>query len=305
MSQEPMLLEGASAFESRRARTLQLGVLLTLTLVAYFPILQAMVHHWQVVPDYSHGFLVVPLALYFAYEKKYQLEDAEVSGSWWGLVPLAVGLGLLAIGQLGTLLTALRAGFVFTLMGLVLLLTGRAIFRILLFPLAFLILMVPLPQSMVNVVAFPLQLIAANWAVTSLQIIQIPVLLEGNIIHLATGNLFVADACSGLRSLMALVTLGVVFAHFFRPKQPVQQVLLVASTIPIAIFANAVRVALTGFLAHHYGTQVASGFIHDFQGLITFTVAFLMLLGEASLFERIVAHWRGGAGNASGEVTSQ
>jgi exosortase len=272
---------------SRRAGIAAVSILIALNFLVYLPILRAMVHHWRIDPDYSHGFLIVPLALYFAYERKYDIEDAPIEGSWWGVGLLMVGLAFLAFGQLGSLLTPLRAGFVFTLMGLVLLLLGREVFRILTFPMAFLLLMVPLPESLVNVVAFPLQLIAAKWAVWALQGLSIPVLLEGNIIHLASGDLFVAEACSGLRSLMALLTLGVVFAHFFRRGHLIQQIFLVASTIPIAIFVNAIRVALTGLLANAYGFEAAGGFIHDFQGLITFSIAFVMLLAEAKLLGRL------------------
>jgi len=287
MSQDPMALEGGSPLTSRRGITYQVLALVGLLTLVYLPILQAMVHHWKVVPDYSHGFLIVPLALYFAYEKKYKLEAAPIEGSWWGVVPLVAGVAFLSVGQLGSLLTPLRAGFVFTLMGLILLLFGIPIFRLLLFPLSFLLLMVPLPQALVNVVAFPLQLIAAEWAVWALQLAGIPVLLEGNIIHLTGGQLFVAEACSGLRSLMALLTLGIVFAHFFRKRRPIQQAILVASTIPIAIFVNAVRVALTGVLAQYFGHEVAGGVIHDFQGMITFSLAFIILLGEASVLDQL------------------
>jgi exosortase len=285
MSQEQVTLVAGSPLESRRNMVYITVFLIALVTLVYWPILAAMAHHWKIDPDYSHGFLVVPLALYFAYERKYELEGAEIHGSWWGSALLAFGLLLLAIGQLGSLYTPLRAGFVFTLMGLVLQLLGWQVYRILFFAMAFLLLMGPLPEALVNVVAFPLQLIAAKWAVWSMQVVGIPVLLEGNIIHLSEGNLFVAEACSGLRSLMALLTLGVVFAHFFRRGRRLQQVILVASTIPIAILVNAMRVALTGVLAHYYGQEAAGGFIHEFQGMITFTVAFFLLLGEARLFD--------------------
>jgi exosortase len=296
MTEGQAALSRGATFESPKALTYQaIGVVALIGLV-YMPILQAMVNHWKIDPDYSHGFLIVPLSLYFAYEKKYELEAATIKGSWWGLAPLLLGLGILAFGQLGSLLTPLRASFVFSLMGIVLLILGKEVFKILLFPGAFLLLMVPLPQSLVNVIAFPLQLIAAQWAVSSLQMLGIPVLLEGNIIHMAGGDLFVAEACSGLRSLMALLTLGVVFAHFFRRGQPIQQVILVVSTIPIAIFVNAIRVAITGFLAHHWGQDAAGGVIHEFQGMITFSIAFVLLLGEAKLLEQL-AHPRTGAGS--------
>lgn len=284
--------------DPRRVLTTQALVVLGLVTIVYLPILEAMVRHWRMVPDYSHGFLIVPLALYFAYEKKYILAAAPVEGNWWGLAFMLVGSATLAAGQLGGLLTPLRASYVITLMGIVLLFLGRDVFRILLFPMGFLFLMVPLPQSVVNVAAFPLQLIAAQWAVKGLHLLGIPVLLEGNIIHLAHSDLFVAEACSGLRSLMALLTLGVVFAHFFRPGKPVQQVILIASTIPIAVAVNSLRVALTGVLAHSFGEEAATGFIHEFQGMITFSVAFMVLLAEGSFLGWIVSQLQGAKANA-------
>jgi exosortase len=159
------------------------------------------------------------------------------------------------------------------------------VFRLLAFPLLFLFLMVPLPQSLVNVIAFPLQLVAADLAVNVLYQLGIPALREGNIIHLANAQLFVAEACSGLRSLMALITLGVVFAYFFR-KSLVERALIVLSAIPIAILVNSFRVALTGVLTHRFGQAAADGVIHTTEGLFTFAIAFVLLLGEAWLLRR-------------------
>jgi exosortase len=186
------------------------------------------------------------------------------------------------IGRLGVELTAMRVSFVLTLIGLQILLLGREVFRILAFPMLFLFFMVPLPQSFVNVVAFPLQLIAADFAVETLHLLHIPALREGNIIHLADTQLFVAEACAGLRSLMALGALAVVFAYFFR-KNPIERVVIVASAIPIAIFVNAFRVALTGYLAHRMGAAAAQGLIHQTEGFFTFGLAFGLLLVEAWL----------------------
>jgi exosortase len=190
------------------------------------------------------------------------------------------------IGRLGVELTAMRTSFVLTLIGLCLLLLGREVFRILMFPLLFLFLMVPLPQSFVNLIAFPLQLIAADFAVETLHLLHIPALREGNIIHLAGTQLFVAEACAGLRSLMALGTLAVVFAYFFR-KNPIERVIIVASAIPIAIFVNAFRVALTGYLTHRMGSAAGQGLIHQTEGVFTFGLAFGLLLVEAWLLSML------------------
>lgn len=265
----------------------------------YFPILRIMVEHWAAVEDYQHGFMIVPLAVYFALERRWDLEDARIEGSWLGVLPLTLGLVSLAIGRLGTELLTMRSGFIFTLIGLVLLVLGREVFKILAFPLFFLFLMVPLPQSVVNTIAFPLQLVAAKVAVGSLQLLGIPALVEGNIIHLAHAELFVHEACSGLRSLMALVTLGVIFAYFFKRGVIWVQLVLVASTIPIAIAVNSFRVALTGYLAHYFGEEFATGTIHDYQGIFTFGLAFFALLAEGRLIEAFLRRLPGRDGDPS------
>jgi exosortase len=272
---------------SSRPRALWAAVaLIALAIVVYAPILYYMVIHWKVVDDYSHGFLIVPLALFFAWERRPQLRRAVIEPNWWGVVPLFLGTLTLTIGRLGVELMNMRVSFVLTLIGLVLLLLGKQVSRILAFPLLFLFLMVPLPQSLVNVVAFPLQLIAADAATGVLYLLKIPALREGNIIHLATTQLFVEQACSGLRSLMALLTLGVIFAYFFR-KTLAERLIIVASAIPIAILVNAFRVALTGVLTHHIGQEAASGWIHQTEGMFTFAIAMVLLLTEAWILKKI------------------
>ncbi len=285
---------GLSAREGRERQTSIAYAAITsaLACIVFGPVLYHMLLHWRAVDDYSHGFLVAPLAIYFAWERRTALRRAPIRPSWWGLLPLALGAIALMIGRLGVELTAMRVGFVLTIIGLQLLLLGREIFRILAFPLLFLFLMVPLPQSLVNVIAFPLQLIAADFAVESLHLFHVPALREGNIIHLANTQLFVAEACAGLRSLMALGTLAVVFAYFFR-KNPFERIIIVASAIPIAILVNAFRVALTGHLAHRFGASAADGVIHQTEGFFTFGLAFGLLLFEGWLLSMFwPRHWR-------------
>ena len=255
-----------------------------------YPVLQRMAWTWSIDPDYSHGFLIAPLAIYFAWERRSKLARARIQGSWWGLAPLLIGLATLAVGRFGVELMNMRVSFVFSLIGIVLLVLGRDVFRILRFPLCFLFLMVPLPQSLVNVIAFPLQLIAADTAVQALHLFGYPVFREGNILHLPQTTLFVAEACSGLRSLMALATLGILFAYFFR-RNWIERTILVVSTIPIAVAVNALRVALTGVLTFHWGPEAAKGMVHEFQGFITFGAAFFLLLLEAQILSGIRRLW--------------
>jgi len=270
----------------RRAAVVRAASVTALAVGVFAPILFYMTLQWKADANYSHGFLVAPLALYFAWERLPQLKRAPIDPTWWGVVPLLAGALSLMVGRLGVELMSMRIAFVLTLIGIVLLTLGRSQFRILAFPLLFLFLMVPLPQSLVNIIAFPLQLTAAKIAVGALHVLGIPALLEGNIIHLANTQLFVAEACSGLRSLMALGTLGVVFAYFFR-KNMVERAVLIASTIPIAILVNAFRVGLSGYLTHHYGPGAAEGAIHQLEGFFTFGLAFSLLLIEAWLMKAL------------------
>jgi exosortase len=265
---------------------------IALSIAVYAPVLYYMVLHWWQVEDYSHGFLIVPLAAYFAWERRDELARAPIQPSWWGVVPLLVGVACLSVGRLGVELMTMRWGFIFTLMGIVLLLLGRPVFRVLGFPLFFLFLMVPLPQSLTNTITFPLQLIATDLAVDALYLLEVPALREGNIIHLARSQLFVAEACSGLRSVMALVTLGVVVGYMFQ-KSTGEWILIALSAIPIAILVNAFRVALTGVLTHELGEGAAEGVIHATEGLFTFGIAFVLLLLEAWLLSIIwPRRWR-------------
>jgi exosortase len=295
----PTDVAGVARGDDPAARRLALGgtVLAVAATVGIFaPILYHMVLHWKIVADYSHGFLVGPLAVYFAWERRGALRRTPVEPSWWGVVPLALGSVALVVGRLGVELMAMRTAFVLTLIGLALLLLGRRMFRVLAFPLVFLFLMVPLPQSLVNVIAFPLQLVAADLAVSALYQLGVPALREGNIIHLAETQLFVAEACSGLRSLMALGTLAVVFAYFFR-RNAIERIVIVLSAIPIAILVNAFRVALTGFLTHRFGEKAAEGVIHMTEGFFTFGLAFALLLLEAWLLQMFWPRsWRGRSG---------
>ncbi len=284
-------IDAGSAQAARRFAIASFSATIALTVTIFAPIIYYMVLHWQQVDDYSHGFLVAPLAIYFAWERRRKIARAPIEPIWWGAAVLALATLSLIIGRLGVELMAMRVGFVLTLHGLVLLLLGLPIYRIVAFPLLFLFFMVPLPQSLVNVIAFPLQLLAAGMAVDVLQAFGVPILREGNIIHLPNSQLFVAEACSGLRSLMALGTLGVVFAYFFR-KTWIDRTILVASTIPIAVAVNASRVALTSWLTIQFGPGMADGVIHQTEGFFTFGLAFGLLLLEARLLARLMPRLR-------------
>jgi exosortase len=255
---------------------LTVGPVLIGMLVAYLPMLQKLVYDWGHDDNYSHGFLIVPIAAYLVWERRADLVAARESPSWVGLAVVAVSLMMLVAGQLGAELFLTRVSLIGVLAGAVLFLYGWEHLRIVWFPLAFLVLMIPIPAIIFNQIAFPLQLLASRFGETVLQLFDIPVLREGNVITLANTQLEVAEACSGIRSLISLLTLGIVYGYFTDKRLPVR-VLLAVATVPVAIIANGLRVAGTGIAAYRYGEQAAQGFFHEFSGWAVFVVSLALM----------------------------
>lgn len=252
----------------------------------YWQVLVRLYDAWSNDGNYSHGFLIVPLALYFVWERRVALQTTPVMGSWTGLLVFAAGLLLLLAGLLGSELFVSRASLIVTIAGIVLFLFGWQHLKVLAFPLAFLVLMIPLPAIIFNQIAFPLQLLASQVGEAAISGVGIPVLREGNVLTLAHTQLEVAEACSGIRSLVSLITLGIVYGYFIDPRAWVR-LLIVASAIPVAILSNAARVAGTGMAAHWIGPEAAEGFFHEFSGWVVFVVAFALILGVRWLIVRL------------------
>lgn len=253
-----------------------ISALLVCFALLYRDVIAKLVHDWYVDDNYSHGFLIVPIALYFAWERRGKLREAVARPSPWGLVLVLGSMAMLLAGILGSELFLPRVSMIGTLAGVVWFLLGWNHLKILFFPISFLLLMIPIPAIIFNQVAFPLQLLASRFGEAALVICQIPVLREGNVIHLANTSLEVAEACSGIRSLVSLLTLGIVFGYFSDARLWVRWALVIG-TIPIAIAANGIRVAGTGIAAHFYGEAAAQGFFHSFSGWIIFVAAFIMM----------------------------
>jgi exosortase len=262
-----------------RSRTsfLAAGVVLAAALLLYWPILVKLVHDWATDDNYSHGFFILPLAGYFVWERRSRLAATPIRPALSGLIIIAAGLAILLVGRLGADLFLPRVSLLAVLAGAIVYLAGWRVVGVLAFPLAFLLLMIPLPAIVFNQVAFPLQLLASTVGASVVSALGIPVLREGNLIVLARTTLEVAEACSGIRSLVSLLTLGIVYGYFTDSRASVRT-MIALSTIPIAIVANAARVTGTGIAAHYYGDRVAHGFLHSFSGWVVFGVALVLVL---------------------------
>ena len=254
----------------------QLGLLGAVVAVLYYPVLARLAWDWWNDPDASHGPLVPAFSLYVLWRTRSQWSALTAKPTWAGLLVVVGALGLLVLGVLGVEFFLARSSFVFLLAGLIIFFLGWGYFRALLFPWAFLFLMIPIPAIVFNHIAFPLQLLASRFASAVLQLGGVPVLREGNVIQLASTVLEVAEACSGIRSLLSLITVAIIYGYFVETRLS-RRILFAVAAIPIAVVANGLRVVGTGALAHYWDPQKAEGFFHTFSGWLIFLIAMALL----------------------------
>jgi exosortase len=256
--------------------------------LVYGQILAGLVSEWWSNDDYSHGFLI-PFALgYLMYEKRAELFQIEDRPSIFGFIAIAISQIVLIVGFLGAEYFLQRVSMVIFFAGLILFFWGWRMLATTAFGLVLILLAIPLPAIIFNAIALPLQLLASSWAESFLRVCQIPVYRDGNVLQLSTQLLNVTEACSGIRSLMSLVTLSTMLAYFL-PMRWWARLLFILTAVPVALLANAFRVAGTGLMARWFGEQAAQGFFHSFSGWLVFVFAFVILLAELLLLQRFAA----------------
>jgi exosortase len=247
-----------------------------LVLYVYGPTLLGLVRQWWRDPNFGHGSLVPLFSAFVVWSRRARLAELPVKPSWAGLAIVIFSLVMLVAGVLGAELFLARSSFVLLLAGLVILFYGWQHFREVLFPWGCLFLMVPIPTIVFSQITLPLQLLASKLAGHTLAFLGVPVLRNGNIIGLAAMSLEVAEACSGIRSLMSLITLAVIYGYFAEPR-PLLRGLLALAAIPIAVAANALRIVGTGLLVQYGNADLAEGFFHLFSGWLIFLMSLVML----------------------------
>ncbi len=248
------------------------GVVLVGCLVAvYWPIIEGLVRQWIHNQDYSHGPFILPVAAYLAWRKRTELGRVGYGYDWRAFSVLLLAMVVYILGELGAELFTTRLSMLVFLVGFVWLLFGLKVVKILRFPLAFLFLMLPLPGFIYRNVTFPLQLISSRWSVEILHTLGMTAYREGNVIDLDFMVLQVAEACSGLRYIIPLFALGVLFSYFLQ-KVLWKRIILILATIPISIVANVFRIAGTGIIGLYWGEEAAQGFFHSFSGWLVFLV---------------------------------
>jgi exosortase len=208
------------------------AVLTALVCWLYSSILFRLGLQWWTDPNFSHGFFVPAFSIFVLWQNRAKLLALPRSPSFWGLPIVVIGLVTLVVGVLGAELFLSRTSLLVLIAGLVIYFLGWNFFRAVLFPWAFLVLMIPVPAIIFNQITFPLQLLASKVAASVLPLFGVPVLREGNVINLPEMALEVAEACSGIRSLMSLTTLAIIYGYLMETRTSIRVLRLLPSRLP-------------------------------------------------------------------------
>lgn len=244
--------------------------------IFYLPVLIELVKDWYADPNYSHGFLIIPIAL-FIFIKFHKTITYPEKTNVWGIAALLFGLAILVLGSAAAEFFTVRVSFVICIAGIGLSLLGWTNFKQTWFVFFILLFMIPIPGIIYYSATMPMQLLSSKAAFWLLQLVGIPATRAGNVINLPNYSLEVAEACSGLRSLVTLLALGAIYARFtltgfWRP------VILFIAAVPIAICANIFRIFITGVGAHLISPKIAENFLHEISGIMVFLVALAMII---------------------------
>ena len=275
-SAELQKVANATFFSSSTPTTFQWVLLSALTATLYFRTTGGLVRTWWQDPNFSHGFLVPLFSSFVLWHRRRELSVGVPNPSNFGLVLIAGALLQFSLGTLGAELFLARTSMLFLIAGAAIYFFGWQMFRRVLFPWAILFLMIPIPAIIFNQIVLPLQFLASRLAADLLTILAVPVLREGNVIRLPSMSLEVVEACSGIRSLMSLLTLAIVYGYFFSTRVW-RRIALACAAVPITVIANGLRIMGTGLLGEYWDPDKAQGFFHEFSGLVIFICSMGML----------------------------
>ena len=263
-----------------------LGIAVALMAIAFWSGIDELITRWDKQEEYSHGYLLPFLTVYFIWQKKNIIIQSEFFPSWWGVGIIFAALGVFIVGEISALYVLTQYALIVVLLGLAMATMGWPSIKPAIVPILLLAFAIPLPYFLEASLSANLQLLSSKLGVSFIRWCQIPVFLEGNVIDLGIFKLQVVEACSGLRYLFPLLSLGFICAYLYDAAFW-KRALLVISTIPITILMNSFRIGMIGVLVDNWGIEMAEGFLHDFEGWIVFMACFGVLFIEMAILSRI------------------
>lgn len=249
----------------------------------FTPVIIDLVRAWLNIPDAAHGILIAPVAIWLAWRTGL-VSDARPA-PWVGSAIVVIAVIINLLGRVAGVETVPRAALLLALAGLTLWYAGWRQLLAWWLPALLLALTIPLPESLIAALTLPLQGVAAKMGAAMLSSRHIPVLLSGSVIRLPGHTLFVSEACSGLRSLTALLSMAILVGAMFL-RFPVSRILMVGLAVVLAIVVNGVRIFMTGFLVFFVDPKLGEGFMHVTEGYLLFLVSLSILAGLTWVFTR-------------------
>ena len=259
--------------------------ILFLISVLYFRVEIDLFQIWISSDEHAHGLLLVAIAIYLLFKRRKEIVAIETKSWLPGLFLLIAAIFLFLAGHIAVEYYIQRCSLMVLLLGIIGYIYGKKAFEIFFGPILLLLLAVPLPQIIVNTLTLPLKSLVSSFSAEMLRLLDIAVLQEGNILVLPGITLEVVNACSGIRSVFALLVLAFLFSYDM--KSPFQRVLLVILTVPLALFTNSLRITATGILASKWNAETALRFYHDFGGWVIFVVSLVLLFALKKLIHVI------------------
>jgi len=270
-----------------RSRTYLLALVTTgLFLAGYFPVLQILVHKWANSEEYGHAFLTIPIILYIAWQKRAALQESTPAFSLGGLLLVIFATAFYLFSLLTQVHTLIAVSMLLAVIGAIIYLAGIKIIKELAIPLILFAMLIPLPEQFYTQLTFPLQLKVSQASEMIIRMFGITIFREGNVMHIPGKSFEVVEACSGLRSVITLMTLSVIMGYFMLTKTSTR-LLLFAGSIPAAILVNIFRIVAMVILYHFFQVDLTEGTLHTASGLAVFVVAFFILL----ILQRVLEFW--------------
>lgn len=262
-----------------------LGTMILLGFV-FIDAIKEMVRVWETREEYSYGYMIPFITLFLIWQRKDRLEQVPFNGAWAGIFVVLFGVLLAVLGDLSTIYVIVQYALLIVLIGMALSLAGSGGSHLIIVPLLFLIFMIPLPVFIYNILSGQLQLLSSQLGVAVIRLLGISVHLEGNVIDLGIYKLQVVEACNGLRYLFPLASLAFISAYFFKVSFW-KRAVIVLSSIPITVLMNSFRIGAIGVLVDRWGTEMAEGFLHDFEGWVVFMACIAVLVLEMWVLSRV------------------
>ena len=255
-----------------------------LFVAAYYPAFQILVEKWSNSEEYSHAFLTLPIVLYMVWGKKSALLNGEQQYALTGLFLVMLSTVCYLFALLTQVPTFISLSLYLTIVGTLIYLTGIKSVQVLFTPLFLLLILIPVPDQLYIKLTFPLQLKVSQFSEVLVGMFGVPILREGNVMNAPGKSFEVVEACSGMRSIITLLTLSVIMGYFML-KGKVSKTVLLLTSIPTAIIVNIIRVSTMILLYHYFQIDLTEGFLHTLTGLLVFVIALIMLLAVHKILE--------------------